>query len=298
MDAFVDEDKRPRTSTAQSRELGTELQRARKNARLRGTKVVEELEWSTAKLSKLEKGGRGTVVSDISTLLGKYGCDKSTRDRLLRLVEEPSTGYFLRLHDHGTGDDLLNLAIHERAAATLTTYEPMVIPALLQTEAYMRALLATDDVESTEALVGTRRERQNALSGIGPPDAVFFVHEIALQLIVGDTATMHDQLMHLKFVSRWARRCIRVIPMSAGLHSALQHASTVLTFARGWKSLAYGHTDVATVFLEHTGGVGVHEAKHTALSALALDAGKSRELITRWVDAYDTAQVGNFRVSP
>ena len=77
-----------------------------------------------------------------------------------------------------------------------------------------------------------------------------------------------------------------MIPMSAGNHPALQHASTVLTFGQGLKPLAYGQSDVSTAFVEDDQALKSHLAKHAALSALALDATRSRRVFTEWATEY------------
>jgi hypothetical protein len=280
--------KQPRTTTAQSRELGAELKAARRSAGLRGSQVAAELGWSTAKLSKLEKGWRGTSLWDIGVLLGKCGADMATRDRIQRLMREDHTGHFLRPHSDESADVLLSLTVHERLATLLTCYEPMGIPALLQSEGYAHALLisATHPPITVERAVQRRMDRQRALSGEHVDRFVFYIHEAALHLWVGDRATMLSQAERLLFLSTWPKLTLRVIPMSAGNHPALQHASTVLTFGQGLKPLAYGQSDVSTAFVEDDQALKSHLAKHTALSALALDATGSRRVFTEWASEY------------
>jgi hypothetical protein len=282
------EDKQPRTTTAQSRELGAELRAARRSAGLTGSQVAAELGWSTAKLSKLEKGWRGTSLWDIGVLLGRCRADKVTRDRVMRLVSEDHTGHFLRSHSEGSADALLSLTLHERLASSLTCYEPMAIPALLQNESYARALLASamHPPSIVESAVRHRMNRQGVLSGKHVDGFVFYIHEAALHLWVGDRATMYGQAERLVYLSTWPKLTLRVIPMSAGNHPALQHASTVLTFRHGLKPLAYGRSDVSTSFVEDDQALRSHLVKHSALSALALDVPQSRRVFTEWVGEY------------
>lgn len=280
--------KPPRTTTAQSRELGMELRTARKRAGMRGSTVAEELGWSTAKLSKLEKGWRGTSPWEIGTLLGKCGTDKATRDRIMRLAHEPNIGCFVRPHDGGLADDLLSLSLHERTALTITCYEPMVIPGLLQVEKYTRALLAdtSGSADALDTFVRTRAVRQAALRGDRAPTSTFYIHETALHVTVGNPATMHDQLARLTFLSDSERLTLRVIPMSAGGSADLLRPSTLLTFGRGMRSLVVSETDAATVFADEEQAVKAHQRKHAALSTLALNVERSRALLTDWADTY------------
>ncbi|MCS7478193.1 helix-turn-helix domain-containing protein [Umezawaea endophytica] len=280
------ETKQQRTTTAQSRELGAELKAARRRAGLRGTRVTAELDWSTAKLSKLEKGWRGTSEWEIGVLLGKCGTDKPTRDRIMRLMREHHTGHFLRSHSDEPADVLLSLNLHERLATSLTCYEPLGIPALLQSEDYARALLfsATHPPVTVEPAVRRRMDRQGVLSGDHVDGFAFYIHEAALHLWVGDRATMSGQAERLVHLSTHSKLTFRVIPTSAGNHPALHHASTVLTFRNGLKPLAYGQSDVNTAFVEDEQAIKSHLAKHVALSALALDSTESRKVLTEWAN--------------
>ncbi|WP_143193129.1 helix-turn-helix domain-containing protein, partial [Saccharothrix sp. CB00851] len=92
------EDKQPvRLSSARSRELGEELRRVRRRARMSSGLLAEALGWSLGKLSKLETGSRGTSGWEIGTLLGRCGADKTTRERIMAVatdLERPALRWF------------------------------------------------------------------------------------------------------------------------------------------------------------------------------------------------------------
>lgn len=275
------EEKPPaRLSTARSRELGEELRRVRHRARLSSGYVAEALGWSLGKLSKLETGSRGTSAWEIGTLLGRCGADKPTRDRILALASELDTGSFLRLHDPWP-DTLTALSLHEHAARTVATYEPLVVPSLAQTEDYAYAL--TNDREMAQA----RMARQDTLRRPGGPETVIYIHEAALRVVVGDAKVMRDQMLRLTLMCGWARISPRIVPMSAPSHEALRHAATVLTFASPIKPLAYAETEAATVFHDDPDAVTAYQVKMRRLDQLVLTAAQSRDVFARWADAYD-----------
>ncbi|MET1073717.1 MAG: helix-turn-helix transcriptional regulator [Umezawaea sp.] len=287
------DDKPPaRFTTAQSRELGEELRRARKLAGFRGTKFCEELEWSTAKLSKLEKGWRGTSDWEIGTFLGKCGADKATRERVMRLAQEPDVGFFVRRHAGTSSDGLLSLVLHQRTALTITSYDTMVIPGLLQSMGYTRALLEmTKSVpaEDVDEQVRVRMDRQEFLCGGEPPVSTFYIHETALRLKVGGSRVMHDQMMRLAFMCGWTHLRLRVVPFSAQGHPALRYPSTLMTFSRNAKPVACTESDLTTVFMEEERAIEFHEEKQGVLDALALSAEQSRDVFTHWANVYDRA---------
>ncbi len=285
------DDKPPaRFTTAQSRELGEELRQARKSGGLRGTTFCEELEWSTAKLSKLEKGWRGTSDWEIGTFLGKSGADKATRERVMRLAQEPDVGYFVRRHIGITSDGLLCLVMHQRTALTLTSYDTMVIPGLLQSMAYARSLLETTGAGDVDEVLRVRLERQEHLRGQENVRSTFYVHEAALRLNVGGSRTMHDQMMRLAFMCGWPHVTLRVVPFSAPGHPALRYPSALMTFNRNAKPVAYAESDLTTVFLEEERAIAFYEEKQSVLDALALSTEKSHEVFTHWANVYDHAE--------
>ncbi|NUT52443.1 MAG: helix-turn-helix domain-containing protein [Saccharothrix sp.] len=268
-----------RLSTARTRELGEELRRVRHRARLSSNFLAEALGWSLGKLSKLETGSRGTSPWEIGTLLGRCGADKATRDRILAIASEEDRGSFVRLHDPWP-DTLTALAVHEHTARTVTTYEPLAVPVLAQTEDYAFAL--TQDREVTEA----RMARQDVLRRQGGPETVIYIHEAALRIVVGDAKVMRDQLLRLTLMCGWPRFSPRVVPMSAS-HAAMRHAATVMTFASPFKPLAYAETETATVFHDDPDAILIYQAKMRDLDGLVLGPTQSRDVFARWADVYD-----------
>jgi len=295
MDADPDPEHHARLTTARSRELGQELHLARKRAKLTATTVAEELGWSPGKLSKMEHGWRATSSWDYGTLLGKLGADRQTRERIQRIASEQDIGLFVRSFDERISDHLMCLSIHERAARTMQKYEPMIIPGLLQTESYARAVMSTFvslTVEELDMFAATRMERQTVLKGEQSPDTTCYIHEAALKTVMGSYRVMHDQMMRLVFMCGWRRLRPRVIPMAAGGHWALSCGYNLMTFSRSISPVAYSENDVSGVFAEQERAVQRFQAKSKALAALALDVDRSRKVFSRWADFYDRRAEG------
>ncbi|WP_447002442.1 helix-turn-helix domain-containing protein [Saccharothrix isguenensis] len=269
-----------RLSSARSRELGEELRRIRHTARLSSTELAAGLGWSLGKLSKLETGSRRTSAWEIAALIGRCAADKSTRDRVMAIVEEPDTGTFTRTH-HGSPDTLTALTVHERLARAITVYEPLTIPALAQTATYAHGL--TGDQELAEARVA----RQDFLHRRNPPTTTLYLHETALRLIVGDQVVMRDALRHLTRLAESHHVTVHVIPMTASAHPVLRHHTALLTFAPPLRPLVYSETGLTTVFHDNPHAVEQHRHAMHELHARALPAAQSREVIAHWTDAHD-----------
>jgi hypothetical protein len=86
----------------------------------------------------------------------------------------------------------------ERAAHALRLWSPILIPGLLQTAEYARALFlaAGEDDERADELVAARMDRQAILDRARPPHVVAVLDEAVLHRLIGTPAVMHDQLTH------------------------------------------------------------------------------------------------------
>ncbi|WNV91682.1 DUF5753 domain-containing protein [Umezawaea sp. Da 62-37] len=275
-----------RLASARSREIGEELRRIRLRLGLKASAIYGEVGWSPGKLSKLEGGTRGLSEADAAMLLGFYRADKTARIHILGLVDEPDHGIFARPHHRASPDEALCARMHEAVARTLTCYQPLLLPSLLHSAAYAETLLrhTSTSRDQLHAWLDSRTARQAVLHQEPAPESVFFVHEAALRLVVGDAEVMHDQCMRLGSMAD--HTSIRVVPLSAG-HAALRHAATLLTFTEPLKPLGYSETDTATVFFDDVTAVDTVRRKLAVLDRLALDAEQSRTVFRRWADAYD-----------
>lgn len=122
----------------------------------------------------------------------------------------------------------------ERKAIMLRSWQPVLIPGLLQTEDYARAVLSSarrDSSGDVDAKVAGRIARQDILSRDDPADLRVVVYESVLQRQVGTPGTMRGQFAHLARMARRHNVTVQVIPESAGAYSGFAGAFTVATLA-------------------------------------------------------------------
>lgn len=102
----------------------------------------------------------------------------------------------------------------EKVARALWFWAPLLVPGMLQTEAYARAILAADPEcgDDLEDRVGGRLERQQVLARPTPPVLTVIADEAVLHLCIGGPKVMHGQLVHLAEVSERPRIYVHVIP--------------------------------------------------------------------------------------
>src|SRR5690606_15672544 len=193
----------------------------------------EAIRGSHAKISRLELGRTGFKERDIRDLLTLYGVtDAAEREAFLDLARRANEpGWWHRYSDllpqwFGT---YLGL---EQAAGKIRTYEAHLVPGLLQTPDYARAVLAlgSDDAD-TDRRVAVRRRRQDILRRTDPPIVWAVIDEAALHRPVGGSRVHLEQIAQLIGYSDLPNGAVQVLPYSAGEHAAAGSSFSILRFA-------------------------------------------------------------------
>jgi transcriptional regulator with XRE-family HTH domain len=133
----------------------------------------------------------------------------------------------------------------EAAAKTLRWFEPLVIPGLLQTEDYARAILSTrigDTEDEIDEMVAARMERQHILARDKPPTLWVIVDEGVLRRAVGGPEVMAEQIVHLGEMARQPGIVIQVIPLATGAHQGLNGGAFIIADIPGAPAVAYQDT--------------------------------------------------------
>jgi len=133
----------------------------------------------------------------------------------------------------------------EGAARTLRWFEPLVVPGLLQTEEYARAILSTrigDTEDEIDEMVAARMERQHILARDKPPTLWVIVDEGVLRRAVGGAAVMARQITHLGEMARQPGIVIQVIPLATGAHQGLNGGAFIIADIPGSPAVAYQDT--------------------------------------------------------
>lgn len=182
----------------------------------------------------METGDRGMYVEDVATLLGLYQVTAAQRNELLQLVRDGATRNWHQAPKGSLPESWEDVIRFEADASVLTNFEPLLIPGLLQTPEYTRAILVgTDELAEPElnTLVRTRIGRQAALAGRNAPELNVILYEVALRCPVGGPGVMRHQLRHLLACAERRNVTIRVLPFATGAHPGLTGAFLILDFA-------------------------------------------------------------------
>lgn len=228
--------------------LGSKLRRLREANGITREAAGYAIRGSSAKISRLELGRVGFKERDVADLLTLYGAtDERDRAAFLTLARQANTpGWW-----HEYGDVLPNwfetYVGLEQAASVIRTYEPQLVPGLLQTEDCARAVMrlrhlqaSADEVERRVAL---RMARQEFLTQPGAPDLWVALDESALCRPFGSREIQRAQLQHLIEMAQLPNITLQVVPFHVGGHAATGGPFTILRFSEP------GLPDV--VYLEH-----------------------------------------------
>ncbi|MEU7002802.1 helix-turn-helix transcriptional regulator [Nonomuraea sp. NPDC046570] len=259
---------RDASPTVSQRRLAAELRRLREDARRTGTQLAEALDWSTSKISRIEKAQVVVQRDDVARLADFYQIEPKLRETLLALsMESEAKGWWDGYAD-SLPDSYVNYIGLEWGAQSMLTWQNVIFPGLFQTADYARAAMGlghplnTMSPAEVERRARLRLQRQGILQGPGALDISALVDESVLYRRFGTPEVMRDQLLRVVEIARLPNVSIRVLPLNAP-HMHAHHGFVLLRFPPR-DGLERLHDDV--VYLEKvTGGAFEEGEKETYL---------------------------------
>ncbi|MGW7365594.1 helix-turn-helix domain-containing protein [Streptomyces sp. NPDC054841] len=272
------------------RQLAAQLKDFRDATGLTLTEVAEQLEINPASLSRIENAERGTSTVLVRALLDLYGVkDEARRADTLDLVradKEQQKPWWRKYSTVLTATRYDGYLALEAGATSLASYQPMLVPGLLQTEDYARAVISQMRMELTppqvEALVKVRMERQSSrLGGDHPAKLWAILDEAVLRRTVGSTEVMRDQMRKLTEASEQPNVTVQLLPFSLGAHPGLYGPFVILTFPDPTPNLVWLENPKNSVYLESADDVDSYTEIFDQLRACALGPSETRTRIAR-----------------
>lgn len=265
--------------TLRRRRLSARLRTHREARGLTAEEVSRRLEWSRGKLTHIERAQwRRPSPRDVRDLLDLYGVtDQEAREALLTLARDARRPNLLS----GYRDVITGMYVDlELEATAIWTYEPLVVPDLLQTAEYASSFLRATGVKDEQELqrhVEVRLLRQRLLERERPPLLSALVDEAALRKPVGGPEVMRAQLRRLAEFDHPAEVTVRLVPDDAGAHPGMHGRYVILDFAdEPDPSLVHLATGADGVYLEDPQDVQRYRSIHDRLCDIALSAEESR----------------------
>ena len=270
--------------TVRRRRLAAELRRLREAARLTCEEVAAHLECSASKISRVETGRVSVAPRDVRDMLGLYDVAGEEREGLVQLARDSRQKGWWHAYTDTMQPWFATYVGLEAAASEIRNFEIDLIPGLLQTEDYARAVIRSGSVNATneeiERGVALRMQRQPLLTRDSPPELWAVFDETALRRRVGGSGVMRLQLDHLLELSALPNVTIQVVPFGAGAHPAMGNPFAILGFPeRADPDVAYVTDLTSCLYVENNEEVDRHNLIFNHLRATALSPGETAAFI-------------------
>jgi len=220
--------------TVASTRLARELRSLRGRTGLSQEAVAEQMGWNESKLTRIENDKSRVLVRDVKRLLALYEVEDEAADAILelaRLAREPD---WWHQYSGAIPEWFQVYVVLEASASHVFGYEAELVPGILQTEGYTRAILSTapspDSEEGIDGKVAVRGTRQARLSEKDPLEVWFVLNEAVIRRTVGGREIMRDQIEHLIKVARLRNVTLQVLPLAVGEHGAMHGMFYLLKF--------------------------------------------------------------------
>lgn len=232
--------------TARQKRLGAELRKLREQGNVTSEQVADRLDCHVSKVSRIELGQSPIRRLDLEAMLDLYGVPAGRqRDALLKLARTAKTKGWWQSYTDVIPPAYADFIGLEADTARVSSFEMMLIPGLLQTPDYARAVITeaweTEGPEQIERLVEVRTLRQELVTRPDPVELRVVLCEAALAQRIGGPETMAAQLQRLLDVGAMPNVTLQVLPHSQGAHPGLNGSFTVLGFSEN------GEPDVVLV---------------------------------------------------
>jgi transcriptional regulator with XRE-family HTH domain len=225
-----------------------ELRRLRETAGLTIDQVAEALRFSNSKISRIETGRISATPADVRAMAELYRVSDQERDALVRIAREArEKGWWQAYGDVPIVPAYTGMEV---AAASIRIYGALIVPSLLQTLQYARAVIRAVfpelHSEEVERRVELRMARQTLLAQDDPLRVWAILDEAALRRLMGGREVMREQLDHLIEAAALSTVTLQVLPFKAGGHAGIDGAFTILGYPEP--------ADPDIVYLEHAAG--------------------------------------------
>jgi transcriptional regulator with XRE-family HTH domain len=275
--------------TVRLRRLAAQLRQLREAAGLTQEDVAERTGKDRSTLYRLENAQQRPQRSTLIQLMDLYGVEPDKRAELLAVLRQAGELGWVRGHRSHLPEAYSDYISFESEASTISNYESLFIPGLLQTEDYTRAVIrgtlphATE--EQVENRVAARMERQAVLAKQNPARLWAIMDEAAVRRAVGGPEVMRRQLRRIAEAASQPNLTAQIIPYAAGAHPGMQGSFILLDFPDpADPSLIYMESLAGDLFLENSTDISRYIENFQHLRAAALRPDETIALLAEVAD--------------
>ena len=289
-------------STVPRRQLGRYLRDLRNAAGLTVRDAARGLEWSEAKMWRIETGQTSLRSLDVEAMCRAYRAQPDVTTALMGLAKETKARGWWQAYGDAVPEWFDLYVGLEAAASRLFLYEQELVPGLFQSEDYARTLIRADhpseDEAETEKRVRLRMARQSVIRRmIDPPALQVTLNESVLRWPVGGPGVMAAQLDRLAEESERPNVSLRVVPFSVGFHPGIVTGSfNIIRFplnGNGEESeppTVYADLFTGALYLDKPNEIERYTEAYSSIRERALDEATSRALIRKTAEGHRNGQ--------
>jgi transcriptional regulator with XRE-family HTH domain len=268
------------SSTPRARALAAGLREVREAHGVGLRQLARILGFAPQVLSLWEKGLRLPAVADVALILGFFHVRGEKQKHLLELARTARDPDWVSAGSPEIPEPLSGLLECERSATSATNWALGIIPGLLQTADYARALLSNSNLTlaQADARLEVRLGRQKILTRPDPIRLNAVLYEAALREPVGDEDIMSDQCDHLLAMSRLPNVSLRILRAGQGYHPGLLGSFLIYEY-EDLPPIAFLENYSGSVFLSEREHIAAYRKLAKMVSGNALSEEASRELI-------------------
>lgn len=244
--------------------------------------------WSRSKLQRVETRSYAPQPAEVEHLAAVYEVPADETVALVQMAREArQKGWWQSSALPKPYQMMVGL---EQAATTVRQFELALLPGLLQTSDYARALMTTlvptRPIEVLENLIAARMIRQHVLTGANPLTYEVILSEAVLCCPVGGNRVMRGQLERVLELTGQPNLTVQVLPFSAGSHPGMEGAFTIVTLPDLAHDLGYVEGPAGSIYLEEQDQVRRCIMRFAVLSSLALSPAESADLVSTTLAHY------------
>ncbi len=244
--------------------------------------------WSRSKLQRIETRSYPPQPAEVEHLAAVYEVSADETAALVQMAREArQKGWWQSSALPKPTQMMVGL---EQAATVMREFALALVPGLLQTSDYARALMTTLEptrpIEVLENLIAARMIRQHVLTGADPLAYQVILSEAVLRCPVGGNRAMRGQFERLLELTGQPNITVQVLPFPAGPHPGMEGAFTLVTLPDLAHDVGYVEGPAGSIYLEEQNDVRRCTMHFAVLSSLALSPTESADLISTTLAQY------------
>lgn len=258
--------------TPKARAVGAALQAARNERGLSQRALAARIDRSPGTVARWETGDRAPDPTDVAQILAVLEITGDRYDEIVEMSRGTGEPRWLAISLPEQRQQLNAVLEFERTANKLTEVSPLLIPGVLQSTDYTRAIMSAGGVpaDEVETRVAVRIGRRDVITRNSPVPLLALIGEGALRQLVGGREVMAAQLRHLLELTELNNVEVRAVPYDTGWHPGLEGPFTLID-SQGSGYVVHLETRRSGLFLHEPSDVETYRQAVDAVLQVAMN---------------------------